>query len=119
MIHQSSCVITPQQNGISERKNHHLLEVARSLLFTAKLPKHFWGHAILKACYLINRLPSRVLNYQTPLACLNQSFLDNLSFSDLDLRVFGCTAFVHNLDPHRGKLDPRSHKFVFLGYSST
>ena len=71
LLHQSSCVNTPQQNGVSERKNRHLLEVARSLLFTSNVPKCFWGDAILTACYLINRMPSRVLNYQTPLNCLS------------------------------------------------
>ena len=30
IIHQSSCVDTLQQNGVAERKNHHLLDVARS-----------------------------------------------------------------------------------------
>ena len=28
IIHQSSCIATPQQNGILERKNRHLLDVA-------------------------------------------------------------------------------------------
>ena len=32
IIYQSSCVSTPKQNGILERKNWHLLEVARSLI---------------------------------------------------------------------------------------
>ena len=41
ILHQRSCVNTPKQNGISERKNHHLLEVARSLLFTTNVPKRF------------------------------------------------------------------------------
>ena len=67
IIHQSSCVYTLQQNGVSERKNRHLLEVARSLMFTTNVPKQFWGDAILTASYLINRMPSKVLNYQTPL----------------------------------------------------
>ena len=42
IVHQSSCVSTPQQNGVSKRKNRHILEVARSLLFIANLPKVFY-----------------------------------------------------------------------------
>ena len=41
IIHQSSYVDTPRQNGVSERKNRHILEVARSLMFTANVPKNF------------------------------------------------------------------------------
>ncbi|RVW79952.1 Retrovirus-related Pol polyprotein from transposon RE2 [Vitis vinifera] len=60
IVHLSSCVDTPQQNGIAERKNRHLLEVARSLMFSMNVPKLFWGQAVLTAPYLINRMPSRV-----------------------------------------------------------
>ncbi|RVW59858.1 Retrovirus-related Pol polyprotein from transposon RE1 [Vitis vinifera] len=59
IVHLSSCVDTPQQNGIAERKNRHLLEVARSLMFSMHVPKLFWGQAVLTAAYLINRMPSR------------------------------------------------------------
>ena len=41
IVHLSSCVDTPQQNGIAERKNRHLLEVARFLMFSTHVPKHF------------------------------------------------------------------------------
>ena len=41
IIHLSSCVDTPQQNGIAERKNRHLLEVSRSLMFETYVPKFF------------------------------------------------------------------------------
>ena len=41
--HQTTCVNTPEQNGVAERKNRHLLEVARSLMFTMNVPKFLWG----------------------------------------------------------------------------
>lgn len=40
IIHESSCVDTPQQNEVVERKNRHLLEVARSFTFSTKVPKY-------------------------------------------------------------------------------
>ena len=43
IVHESSCVNTPQQNGVAERKNGHLLESTRALLFQTKVPKSFWG----------------------------------------------------------------------------
>ena len=118
MVHQSSCVNTPQQNGVFERKNCHLLEVTRSLLFGSNVPKHFWFDALLTTCFLINRMPSKVLKFQTPLSTLQTFFPTSRTFSDIDLRVFGCSAFVHIHESNRGKLDARSCKCVFLGYSS-
>ena len=74
VIHCSSCVDTPRQNGIAERKNRHLLETARALMSTKHVPKHLWGEAVLTATYLINRLPCRILQYQTPKDVLMQTY---------------------------------------------
>lgn len=74
IIHESSCVKTPQQNGVAERKNGHLLDQTRAMLFQNKVPKKFWGEAVLTASYLINRLPSSVLDSKTPMEVLSSFY---------------------------------------------
>ena len=118
IIHISSCVDTPQQNGVAERKNRHLLEVARSLMFSTNVPKQSWRKAVLTAAYLINRMPSRVLQFQTPCQTLIKTFPNTKLLSDLDPKIFGCSVFVHIHQPYRSKLDPRAIKCIFIGYSS-
>ncbi|RVX01781.1 Retrovirus-related Pol polyprotein from transposon TNT 1-94 [Vitis vinifera] len=113
ILHQSSCAHTPQQNGVAERKNRHLVETARTLLLHSHVPFRFWGDAILTACYLINRMPSSVLHDQIPHSLL---FPDQPLYF-LPPRVFGCTCFVHILTPGQDKLSAKAMKCLFLGYS--
>ena len=119
IVHKSSCAGTPQQNGIAEWKNWHLLEIARVIMFTTSIPEHFWGEAILTSAYLINRMPSRVLNFHTPLSMLLKIYPNTPLVSNLPLKTFGCVTYVHVLGPNWSKFDPRALKCVFLGYSST
>ena len=114
----TKCANTPQQNRIVERKNHHLLEVARSLMFTTHMPKCFWGEAILIATFLINRMPSKIVSMKTPLDTLLQSYPNSQLHHTLPLKTFGCTSFVHYIAPSRSQLEPCVIKCVFLGYSS-
>ena len=113
ILHQSSCAHTPQQNGVAERKNRHLIETARTLLLHSYVPFRFWGDAVLTACYLINRMPSSVLHAQIPHSLL---FPDQPLYF-LPPRVFGCTCFVHILTPGQDKLSAKATKCIFLGYS--
>lgn len=55
ILHQTSTIDTPQQNGRVEHKHRHILNVARACLFQAKLHVTFWGESILTAAHLINR----------------------------------------------------------------
>ena len=41
ILHKTSCVDTPSQNWVTERKNRHILETAQILLFHMNVPKHF------------------------------------------------------------------------------
>ena len=50
ILHQSSCAHTPQQNGVVERKNRHLIETARTLLLHYHVPFRIWRDVVLIAC---------------------------------------------------------------------
>jgi transposase InsO family protein len=54
--HEFSSPYTPQQNGVVERKNKTLLDMARTMLDEYKTSDRFWAEAINTACYAINRL---------------------------------------------------------------
>ncbi|CAH9092487.1 unnamed protein product [Cuscuta epithymum] len=66
IIHQLSCVETPQQNARVEREHQHILQVARSLLFQSCLPITFWSDCILTDVHIINRIPTAILNNRSP-----------------------------------------------------
>ena len=111
ILHETSCAYRPQQNARIERKHRHILEVARSLRFQANLPLEFWGDCVLTAVYLINRLPSTVLQYKTPYTALYKSTPDYE-----ELRVFGCLAFATNPTVSGDKFSRRGVPCAFMGY---
>lgn len=94
MVHQSSYSFTPQQNKITDRKNRHLMEVARALLFQMEVPKIFRADVVYNATYLINHMPSSIFRGKVPF-------------------------FVHDIRPQTTKLDPKALKCAFLSYSHT
>ena len=111
IVFETSCVGTPQQNGRVERKHQHIMNVARALRFQAHLPLKFWGECVLTACYLINRTPSRLLNYITPYEKL---FGKTPNFANI--KIFGCLAYAHNQRTHGDKFASKSRKCIFVGY---
>ena len=110
IIHQRSCVSTPQQNGVVERKHRHLLDIARALRFQSNLPLNFWGECLLTAAYLINKMPTPTLHHLSPHEKLLGTPPDYNT-----LRVFGCLCFVHNTKI-KHKFDMRASPSIFLGY---
>ena len=66
IAHEFSAPITPQQNGVVERKNRTLEEMARVMLNAKGVPKKFWAEAMNTACYTINRVHLRPGTNMTP-----------------------------------------------------
>ena len=94
-----------------------MLEVARALMLSSHVLKNFWGEVILTTTYLINRMPSRVLSFQTPCKVLLKAYPRTWLISSIPPKVFGCLAFIHVPQQYHSKLDPKATKCIFLGYS--
>ena len=65
-VHHLTCPGTSQQNGRAERKLRHILDTVRALVLSTKVPAPFRGEAALNAVHTINRIPSTVIQNQTP-----------------------------------------------------
>jgi hypothetical protein len=108
-----SCPYAHQQNRSVERKHHHIVEVGLSLLAHASMPLKYWDKTFLAATYLINCLPTKVLDFSSPLEIL---FKEKPNY--VGLRTFGCACWS-NIQPfNTHKLQFRSKQCVFLGYSN-
>lgn len=111
ILHQTSCVAEPQQNGRVKHKHRHILNDAHSLLFKANLPIKFWGESVLAADHVLNRTPSRVLTGKTPYECLYGT-----TPSYANIKVFGCLCFANKASRDMEKFGKRNCKCIFIGY---
>ena len=74
---------TPQCNGVSERRNHTLLDMVRSMMSLTDLLLSFWGYALEAATFTLNRAPSNPLRRHR----MNYGLARNLSCRFLKFEV--------------------------------
>jgi len=111
IIHQKTCIETPEQNSIVQRKHQHILNVTRVLLVQANLPPIFWHFVVLHVVLLINCIPTPLLKNMTPYGRLYGT-LYNISL----LRIFSYLCYSSTITSHINKLDDRSVSGIFLGF---
>ena len=112
--HQFSAPRTPEQNGVVERKNRVLVELARTMLKESKVPTYFWADAVNTACYVINRILIRPKLNKTPYELL-KGRKPNISH----FHAFGCKVFILNNGKDQiGKFDSKADEGIFIGYST-
>jgi hypothetical protein len=109
---QHTVPYTPQQNGIAERKNHTLKEMANCMIQSKGLSLKYWVEAINCANYIVNCTPTKALKNITPKEAWTKIKPDVSHF-----RVFGSIAWDHIPDEKRKALQPKSEKCKFVGYS--
>jgi hypothetical protein len=100
---------TPQWNGVAERKNQIIMNMARTLLKEKSLSNIFWAEVVACSAYLLNRSPTTKLKLKVP-----HEAWSGTKLNVAHLRTFRCIAYAHIL---RKKLDDKSEKCIFIGYS--
>jgi hypothetical protein len=111
--HEFSSPYTPQQNGVVERKNMTLLDMARTMLDEYKTPDRFWAKAINTACYSINRLYLHRILKETSYE-LHTSKKPNVSY----FRVIWSKCSVLIKRGRNSKFAPKAVEGFLLGYDS-
>jgi transposase InsO family protein len=111
---QFSVARTPQQNGVVERKNMTVQEMARTMLMDSKLTDIFWTQAVHTTVHIQNRVMLRNNTDKTPYELWKGRPTNVKHF-----RVFGSKCYIKREDGRMGKFDSRVDKGVLVGYSST
>lgn len=88
------------------------MNMVRSMLKGRNLSNEYWAEVVACAIYVINRSPTRIVVNKFP-----EQAWSSMYCSISHLRVFGCVAYAHFPKEQRGKLDEKSEKCIFIGYS--
>ena len=103
---------TPQQNGVVERMNRMVQQMAHAMLDESRTPATFWGEAAFAAVIILNKTNVRVNSTQTP-----HELWYGETPSVKHLKIFGSKCYIKNNDEHLGKFKPREDEGILLGYS--
>lgn len=107
---QFTAPYTPQQNGIAERKNRSLIEMARCLLEDSGLPKFLWAEAVNTANFIQNRTITKGT------ASIPIQSWSGIKPMISHMQIFGTKCFAHVPEEKRRKLDNTAKETVFIGY---
>ncbi|GKF54344.1 retrovirus-related pol polyprotein from transposon TNT 1-94 [Tanacetum coccineum] len=111
--HQTTTPRTPEQNGVVKRRNHTLVEAARTMLSASKLPLLFWAEAIATACCPQNKSIIILTHEKTAYHIINDK-----KPSINHLHIFGCTCYLTRDGENLDKMKEKGDLCDLVGYST-
>nr|GEU57142.1 hypothetical protein [Tanacetum cinerariifolium] len=111
--HQTSVARTPEQNGVVERRNRTLVEVARMMLSAAKVPLFFWAEAIATSCFTQNSSLVIPRHEKTPYHIINDR-KPSVKF----FHIFGSLCYIVRDGENFDKMKEKGDACIFVGYST-
>jgi len=107
---------TQSLNSIAERNIRTIVEMARSMMLQAGVPRHLYGEAMMYAIYILNRLPHKAGSTTTRLEKWTSRVIP---LAHKSIREFGCAAWVHQAHPTKNpqpdKLKAKAIRQIMLG----
>ena len=107
-----SAARTRQQNGVVERMNRMVQQMARAMLDESVTPATFWGEAAFATITILNKTNVRVNNTQNPHE-IWYSKTPTIKY----FKIFGRKCYIKRIDENLGKFEPRADEGILLGYS--
>jgi hypothetical protein len=104
---------TPQQNGVVERQNRSVQQMARSMMNERNIPQTYWVEAIHTAVHILNKAHLRPHSDKTP-----YELWFGRPASIKHFKVFGSKCYIKNNDEDISKYDDRADEGIFLGYAT-
>ncbi|UYV71336.1 hypothetical protein LAZ67_8002677 [Cordylochernes scorpioides] len=111
--HELTNSYSPQQNGVSERLNRSLLDMARASMHNADLPQKFRAESVNCAAYIKNRSLCSALDNKVP-----EEIWLSRKVSVRHFKIFGALAYAHIPKQKRKKFDRRAKICILVGYST-
>ncbi|KAM2893261.1 hypothetical protein FF1_008638 [Malus domestica] len=113
MERQLTVAYTPQQNGVAERKNRTIVEMAKCMMIEKGVRFEHWAEAVNTAVYILNKCPTKSLDKKTYFEAYG-----GRKPGIKHLNIFGSVCYAYIPRPIRQKLDETSTKCIFLGYDT-
>ena len=113
-----TCAYTPEQNGVAERLNRTLVELARSLLVEAGMSEAFWSLAVKHVVYCRNRIWHKVHQTSANVGASAYQVLYGKPPNIDHLRVWGCDAYKLDMRPKESTFQRKATKMIYVGTSS-
>ncbi|GJT96389.1 retrotransposon protein, putative, ty1-copia subclass [Tanacetum coccineum] len=110
--HELTPPYIPQHNGVSERRNHTLLDMVRSMMNLTTLPLSFWDYALKSATRILNMVPTKKVD-KIPYE-LWYGKVPNMSY----LKVWGCEVLVKRDTTDKLQQFPSTHLITCYSHSS-
>jgi hypothetical protein len=113
VFHSTTSPYSPHQNGIAERSNRTVFDLAAACMHACGLAIKFWTYAVQYVIHTLNYLPNQALQLQSTPYITVFGIVPDVGY----LRVFGCDAYMVLPDTKRPSFGLRAVKGIFVGYN--